>query len=224
MEKAINFLKLDFMTARPGFNVATLGIQIAIITIIFAFSRDLLSVVFLIMLYMDSYVAMPFSIGETANMDGLYTILNVKRRTAVKCRYLYAGVIVFGTATLSMALVGLGRIAEILFGLNLNTGFAFRFLLIYLVISIIVQAMLLPVYYKFTIIKSGGISTVPFMAIMVGGFFLIIRFHSQLERVLYLLGNPMYLGVAVAALLAVLVVIVYISYRMSAVFYLRREF
>ena len=224
MNTLINFVKLDFRTARPGFNITIIGVHVGVMALLFMFFRDMTGVVFLTMLYLDSYVAMPFSIGEHANTDSLYTVLNINRKTVVRGRYMYMATIILGVSLLVLAFIGVGWIAEGLFDIRLNTMFALRVFIILFLLSVFMQALLFPFYYKFTIIKSGGISTIPFMFIMVGGYFLLMARPEIINFVVDIMASPLYSGIAVAIAVVVLAIIVYISYRLSLRFYLKREF
>ncbi|MCL2188640.1 MAG: ABC-2 transporter permease [Defluviitaleaceae bacterium] len=219
-----NIIKLDLYTARPGFNWVAMLIQFTIIGLVFGFTRNMIVPVFVIMMIMDGFVALPFSLGEPAKMDVLYTTLNIKRKTMVIGRYCYAGFIIVCTTLLSLLLVGISWGVEWVFEIYLGAQGALYVLLLYFVICIFMQSVLLPFYYKFTIIKAGPISYIPFYLIMLGSFFLINFNYDLFVRLVNFVTTPSNLPWVIAIVLAVLAVIVYISFRLSVRFYTRREF
>ncbi|MCL1883091.1 MAG: ABC-2 transporter permease [Defluviitaleaceae bacterium] len=223
MRKIKNVVMLDILTARPGFNAIALIINLSIMAVIFAFQRDFVVVVFLLMLFMDGYVALPFSLGEMANMDALYVTLNISRKELVRARYVYTAIIILGTTLLTMSLLGIGRLFEIIFDLNLNTFLALQVLGIYFIISVIIQAILLPNYFKFTIIKSGAISTIPFLVIMIASFTFMLMWWDSISPFIENLSNPLFLTGFIISVLLIFITAIYISYRLSLRFYLQRE-
>ena len=228
MNKVVKFAKLDFLIAIPNFYNLVIPAFTLMFMLGFLGTHDA-PLIFFIAIHMDMIVSFPFGIGKPSNMDALYVTLNIDRTTVVRGRYLYSFAIIVLGFLISLALISVGLILESFFSFNLGAGTSSFtvvspwVLLIHTPLVVLVQSISIPIYFKFTTRKAGGTSAALLVLMMV--YLLVLNERRGIvPRFNDFMAHPLYVGRAILALLAALVVVVYISYRLSLRFYMKREF
>lgn len=218
MSKIGSFLRLDYMTVKPYFKAVNLLIYGAIALFLSLTSGTITSGVGVGIMLCTLFLSYPFVVGEKHNMDALYITLSVSRNAVVAGRYLFTLLLnvclILGTFVLSSA----GFIVTGFLGLTDNVGVLSRNdgFLVLAALMLVVQAVQLPIYFKLGYTRAKFISIVP-LAVIVAGFFAFTGVAGDsftiIARTLEYL-----------AVLAILLVIVFVSYKLSVLFYKKREF
>jgi hypothetical protein len=164
-------------------------------------------------------------VGEKSNMDALYATLSVNRNTVVAGRYLFALAFNLCAILFSFAFAVTGILVSGTFGLGMGVGAMLLTGTVLAGIFIAIQAIQLPFFFKMGYTKAKFFSFIPYIALVVGYLTFTMATEengivSQLEGVMEHMAGGMLLGAAMLALLLVY----YLSYRLSLVFYRKREF
>ena len=221
-----SFVKLDFQTAKPGFSMGQVLFYLALIFAMTIALRSVVQTVWLLMFFMNGFMLLPFSLGEKSNIDVLYVLLNLDRRTVVRGRYFYGIAMLLIITAVSVAAVGAAFLLENAFDINLQAGYARWIIPALGMMQFIFILIELPICFKFSLTKSGIFTSIPHIVLMI----LVLLFSFRLadgvfvERLTGILNNPAQLWGAVGGAFMVLVVLLYVSYRLSLAFYSRREF
>ena len=221
-----SFIKLDFLTAKIGFSPTTLIFYLVLIAALTILMRSLTQTVWLLMYFMNGFVLLPFSIGEPRQMDTLYITLNIDRRTVVRGRYVYSLIMLACGIALSSAIVGIGILSENIFDIDIHAVYSLLMIPALGLMLVITHIIELPIVFKFTLVKSGIFTSIPYILLMIGAMLFTGRLMNEefLERFSRFTENtPLVLGAA-AGIVLVICVLFYISYRLSVAFYSRRDF
>ena len=227
MNKLKAFVKLDFVTVKPYFTIKNLLIYMVIAVYMAIMSKNISSAIGIGMMLATMFVSYPFALAEKSNMDALYITLGVNRKTVVKGRYVFTlllnlCVVVFMfslsaiTSVLTNSLVNGADIAE-----------ALGATLVLSAIFLIVQATQLPLFFKMPYSKAKFISLAPFLLIMAFVAYFIMNAQGSgmpeatNDFVWAIAGNAWAFGAMVVAILAI---VVFVSYKLSLMFYKKREF
>jgi len=221
-----NFIKLDFITARPGFNWGAMLFYVALIVLMTAIVGSMTQTVWLMLFFLNSFIALPFAMGEKHNMDALYVNLNVNRKTVVLGRYLYSLIIWVCGVIITYVLVGFGLLVEGLFSIDVDAGMSAGIGVALAIMLMITQAFQLPIYFKFSHAKSHIWTLIPFIGLMLGSmmFSAFIMSEDTIENIAAFFANPSGWVIAIAGAIATVGVIVFASYKVSLKFYSAREF
>ena len=226
MDKLKSFVLLDFVTVKPYFTGKNVLIFVAVALFMTVTSGSISSGVFVGMLLGTLFISYPFAVGEKSNMDALYVTLSVNRKTVVLGRYVFTlllnvCVIIFVFVVASIALpiaraFGLGSDGAsdvLLMGALLAALFA------------VVQAIQLPIYFKYSYTRAKFISLAPFAAIMAVFVVLttVARDSEIANQVAGFIAGLNNSGLVVFAVLA-LAIAMFASYMLSLSFYKKREF
>ena len=224
MNKALLFIRLDFITIKPYLTVKNLLIFVGVALFMLVPTNSLPGTFGILMALGALYSSYPFAIGEKSNIDVLYATLSIKRNTVVLGRYSFALTldIVVGLFTFIFSFLVLSVMQKSFdFIGSLST-----ILVLFLLFSLI-QAVQLPIYFKMGYTKAKYLAYLPFMVLPAAVFIGTTFFSSlfTLDRIVGLFelvaANPL-----TAALLAGVMWfgIMVISYRISLLFYQKRDF
>jgi len=227
MEKIKPFIRLDFITVKPYFTLKYLLIFAAACFVVTLSSPEMGIPIFII--YSTISAVYPFAVSEKSAIENLYISLSVKRETVVLGRYLF-------TFTLDVLAVIIAFIYSylvyIIFVLlnGFGDGFDAKKMLIIVTIMLMVctliQAIQLPIFFKIGYARAKFLSYLPFMAMFILAALIVkdvlTNENSWFIKTLgWIGGNQILAGFAgVAAWFAIMIV----SYRLSVVFYKKRDF
>ena len=224
MNKAISFVRLDFITIKPYLTVKNLCLFAGVALIMLTVNNSASGAIGLLMSFAALFSSYPFAIGEKSNMDVLYTTLSINRNTVVLGRYLFALILdlLAGLFTFFFSFVVLTIMQRDFGGMEAMV----TILVLFLLFSVI-QAVQLPIYFKLNYTKAKFVAYIPFivlpLAIMAGSRFFNDLFSLDLIAGLFAsaAANPL---TAVLLCLAIWVGIIATSYRVSVALYQKREF
>jgi len=228
MGKLNAFVRLDFLTAKPGLSSHATLIYAVLLIIITVFTRNIIVAVFQLMAFANNFAVMPFSIGEARNMDALYPTLNIDRKTVVKGRYIYVlTILILGVVGALLVAWG-GLHLENALSTNLHSRAALGSIAAFTLMTILNIATQLPLHFKLGLAKSGAWTSIPNIVLMLIPLFLFSMFYTGRisEWISEFLANPLLLWTGITGVILVLAVVVYVSYRLSVRFYTntKREF
>jgi hypothetical protein len=225
MNKLLAFVRLDFITIKPYLTIKNLLIFAVVAIFLTTMSGNISSGMSVGIMIGTLFISYPFAIGEKNNIDALYVTLSLDRKTVVAGRYLFTlafnicailfsiffaivGVLVTGATGLEI-----GKSDILLAGVLLAAAF------------IVIQSIQLPFFFKMGYTKAKFFSIVPFVALTTGYMVFMTASKengivSRIESVLEDLTSGLLVVLAVLALL----LICYISYKLSLSFYKKREF
>ena len=172
------------------------------------------------------FTSYPFAVGEKTNMDALYVILSIGRKTVVLGRYVFALFLNICAIVFSFifALAGFLAARAVNFGNRIDE--VFWMVLLFAMLFAVIEVIQLPFFFKFGYTKARFLSVLPFIAIM-GGYFAYIAMGSNSELSGYVtvfFTNTLGAGGIVASAVLVLLLLIFVSYRLSLSFYNKREF
>ena len=224
MNRALSFVRLDFITVKPYFTLKNLFIFSAVALLMIIISGASASAIAILMFYAALYAIYPFAVGEQNGIDALYTTLSIKRSTVVLGRYLFALLVdvcagllayIFSFAVLTIMQKDFNALESLIVTLIL------------LLLYSIIQAVQLPLYFKLGYAKAKFLAYLPFIglafiALAITNFLKDSFSLSQISDFLgWFTANPL---TAVLCGLAVWLGIMVISYQTSLSHYLKRDF
>jgi len=221
-----SFVKLDFLTARPGYSIGAMIFYVGLIITMTLILRSVVQTVWLLMFFLNSFISLPFSLGERHNMDALYINLNVNRKTVVMGRYIYAMIIWACGVFLTFAIAGISLLLEHILDINIDAEISIWIAVALSIMLILTQAMQLPIYFKFSHTKSNLYTMIPYIGLMLGSMLLMtfMRGEEFVENLVEVLASPSQWGLVLAVVVVVVCAFVYGSYRLALKFYSTREF
>jgi hypothetical protein len=227
MSKLKAFTLLEFKTIKPYFtgkNVLIYGAVALFLSVISTVEMSLGMGVMLGTLF-TSY---PFAVGEKSNLDALYVTLSVNRKTVVLGRYLFTFLLNLCAISFSLVFAMLG-----IFGARFSAPLQYTGddssapILAMTALLLLIQSVILPIYFKFGYTKAKFISIIPLVVFMAayGTFVSIFKESGIIARLSASLAGILSNGALTTALtVLVLAPIVYISHSLSVAFYSKREF
>ncbi|HWS30238.1 MAG TPA: ABC-2 transporter permease [Clostridia bacterium] len=222
MKQALRFLKLDYITVKPYLMGRTLLIFLLIPVFFMLFTDGGAAVLFFLLGIGAMFVSYPFSVGEQNGIDALYATLSIKRENAVFGRYLFAlcaDLIVGLVAAVFTALTSFLKKTPVDWAeYSVVFGVALAFFTF-------VQAIQLPLFFRFGYAKAKLLSVLPFLLVPV----VTLSFNFFQERLneffasagAWITRNPEIAAVLIAG---TWFAAMYISYRASCAAYRKREF
>ena len=222
MTKLSAFVRLDLLTIKPVFNPSFLLFIFVLITIFTAIDLFIVGGIgFSLLLgiwFSSFFIAYPFSISEKSNMNALYPMLTINKKTVVLGRYIHT--MTFGLGILFFAITPVSIIRLI----NTSDMFWVYTEMVLPVIAstliiVLSYAILLPIYFKFNF-KRASIALMLPVLIFVGTLLAIENSNGNIINTI-LAANIT--GIVLISLLLALVA-VYVSYKLSLAFYKKRDF
>ena len=223
MSKLKAFVKLDFVTMKPYLTLKNMLIYVGLAVYMSVMSKNISSAFGVGMMLATMFVSYPFALAEKSNMDALYVTLGLDKKTVVKGRYIFSLLLnlcmVIATLVLSAITLtltdSLGNLEEMWGALALSAIF------------LIVQSIQIPIFFKLAYTKAKFMSLLPFFLIAAFVSYFIMSAQSDgmpeatNDFVWAIVGNAWAFG---AMVVAILVVVVLVSYKLSIAFYKKREF
>ena len=221
-----HFIKLDIMTAMAWINIKLMFYMIVIAVLVGVAMRTLTPTVIITASAMLNIVRAPF-MGEHTNMNALYILLNISRKNVVRGRYLYVLAAYISCFVMLFAIIALGFLAESMFDLHLNTTASLYFLIAFALMQIITQCIHLPAQFK----KSETdqifiVQQLPQLFTVIGSLLLsrLMLQEGSADTIARIMSDPMLVRTIVAGFILFVFIFIYLSYRLSYVFYRKREF
>jgi len=222
-----SFVKMDFMTAKTGVKRRQI-LLIIFLTFLFLFiGRGLSQPVLMLIFLLNYFITVPFTVGENVGMDELYVKLNIKRKTVVAGRYIYALTLWLGGLAAGLAISFAGVFAEEMVGIHFYAVGAVFTAILASVMLLLALSLQLPMCFKLGGKKSQAFVRIPFIVVMLGSMAFAMWLFNAGDSLVYFvnfISVPLNLGIMLAALFAALVCILCISYRIAVKFYKNREF
>jgi len=216
---------LDFLTVKPYLTPKNLCIYAGVLLFL-TFVGNAGSAMGMGLMFGALFVSYPFALGEKSNMDALYTTLSLGRRMVVTGRYLFALAldvcVVAAMSVLTMALtLAKGEAAWGAAALETLLAAAAIF-----AVTVVIQALQLPVYFKLGYARAKLLSLLPFFALMAGfvSVTAIAGKQSAFSSRLSNLWDSLHSGWVLALAALGIILIVLVSYGLSVAFYRKREF
>ncbi|MCL2050449.1 MAG: ABC-2 transporter permease [Lachnospiraceae bacterium] len=227
-DKLWAFVRLDFVTIKPYFTAKNILIYVALAIYMAFMSKSIITTVGIGLMLATLNIGYPFALGEKCNMDALYIMMGTDRKTVVKGRYLFSLLLNLLAVTFTMAIA-----LVVLFVRNLYDGLggmlvqSLGAVLMISVLFLMIQAVQIPLFFKLGYAKAKFFSIFPFLIVSAFVAFVVMYaggdgmpsgvngFVQNLFESVHLLA----LGIVVF-----LVLMAYVSYRLSLVFYRKREF
>ena len=226
MDKLKSFVWLDFVTVKPYLTGKNVWVFVAMALFMTVTSGSISSGIYVGMMLGTLFIGYSFAVGEKSDMDALYITLSVNRKTVVLGRYIFTlllNVCVVAFVCI-VALVGLpiARLAGI--GSD-GVGDALWTGVLLAALFAAVQAIQLPIFFKYNYAKAKVISIAPFVALMAAfvTFTTIAKGTETVNRVTGFIDN-LNLSWLIACAVLALVIIMLGSYKLSLSFYKKREF
>ena len=229
MNKLKLFIGLDFMTVKPYFTVKNQLLFAAIALFMVIVSGSIESTAVVGAMFGAIFMGYPFAVGEKSNMDALYATLALDRKTVVAGRYLFTLTLNFCAVFITLAISSVGlMIGSILFESSGYGNSAPEVLMVFAIVVsffIIMQSIMLPLYFKYGYAKTKFLTIIPFTALIAGYVTVLnIARNSDILVRLYGLINSINSGLLSVFGVLGLCLVVYVSYNLSLSFYTKREF
>ena len=223
MKKALRFLKLDFITVKPYITWKNLFLILAVPVLLMFFTDAGVGMLFFLMGYGALFVSYPFAVGEQNGIDALYVTLNVRRKEVVLGRYLFALCTDVFTCAVGIACMAA---VSVLKGIDLDWRTVFPVSCAALVFFSLVQAVQLPLFFRFGYAKSKILSMLPFLAVPVFVFLYDRAYKGEGARLLTELSSWIDANGLLALALAAIfwVFMMFVSYDVSYAAYRKRDF
>ena len=228
MSKLGAFVRLDFMTVKPYFSSKNMLVYTSLAVYFAIVSGNIGSSIGIGLMLATMNIGYPFALGEKNNMDALYTTIGADKKTVVMGRYIFSLLLNVG-AVLFMAVFwyitsaimnSLGDFEGILadtVGATLALSAVFVF----------VQSIQIPMFFKFGYARARFFTVFPLLmfSALVTSFIMNAQGNGLPDSVNLLVQDIMNNAWAIGAILiTVLAVVVFISYKLSLAFYMKREF
>lgn len=209
------FMRLDHLTVRHrdkgGYWVML--IMVGLMAVVF---QNIAPIIGVLVFILQPFATSPFDEADMYNMDALYVMLNIKRRTVVMGRYIRNALLMLGGVILALAATGIALIVERIFEIDLSTHLALPMMTGMIFTQILGQLAQIPIFFKLGPRSITGWVQLPMVILFIGVGFLIS--FVGVERLAEL--APF----IAAAGIAILIAGVILSFRLSVKFYTAREF
>ncbi|MDR1430850.1 MAG: ABC-2 transporter permease [Propionibacteriaceae bacterium] len=220
---AIRFARLDMLTVKPYLTVKNALIFLVVAVFVGFGIGNTSGTLAVVMMIAVVYAGYPFAVGERSNLDALYVMLSVSRRTVVAGRYLFVAALDVAAALLAV-LVSL----PIVVWLSADPVELACSLVAVLIAVVLMECLQLPIYFKVGYTKGRAASYVPALALVAVVVLAanLVGSNEALARQLtsasaLIAANPL---LATLLLAAALVAVVAVSLAVSTRFYQAREF
>ncbi|WP_425539875.1 ABC-2 transporter permease [Microaceticoccus formicicus] len=223
MKKISNLLKLDFMIIKPYITFIHLFIFLAVTLYTSYSNASPISSIILILMFTMLYASYPFAIVDQNGVDSLYTIFGLNKKDVIKGRYAFLLAINILGATIGIAI-------SFILSMIFKTEFILKEVLIITISTILAlsttQFIQYPILFKNGYLKSKATPYLPFAIvglIVISGELLFkdqtLIFINKVTQ--FFVFNPI---LGAFGVLIIWLVLLFISYRTSYKYYIRREF
>ena len=224
----VAFVRLDFVTVKPYFTIKNIIMYIFATILMAIMTKSIISTINLGMVLATLNIGYPFALGEKSNIDALYIILGMDRKTVVRGRYIFSLLLnicaIFFMSIITLITVFFTDSYEALEWILTDT---FGSMMAISVLLLVVQSIQIPMYFKIGYTKAKLFSILPIFLIYAVVFFLVINTQvSSIPGGVNAIGpNLMEQGRAIIAVIIIfLLALVFASYKLSLLFYKKREF
>jgi hypothetical protein len=226
MTKLKSFVWLDFVTIKPYFTPTYIVLFAVMALFLTMVSGNISSGIGVGMMLGTMFIGYPFALSEKSNMDALYATLSVNRKTVVLGRYMFALVFNVCAMSLCFVLASVGLLGARVADFGNEVGEVLWIVLLLAVLFAVIQAIQLPLYFKFGYTKAKFLSLIPFVAIMAGyvAFISMGSDNGSLNNLNNVLTEICNDGIVIVPVVLALFFIIFVSYRLSLVFYENRDF
>jgi hypothetical protein len=224
MNSLRSFIALEWHTVKPSLPVKVFGLYGAVAAFLAVMLDNPSATLAVAIMVAMMLIGIPFGLAERTNLDGMYVTLGFSRKQVV------AGRFAFVTALSAIGFLACAALAATV-NLVMGRGLFWLELGVSAVVEFLVACLLLflqwPVYFKVGFTRGQLASKLPllFVIVVVIGGSLVYGNESArgaAQLVLEQIGNA---GALVAAIaVAFVAAIGFVSYRLSATYYQRREF
>ena len=223
MNRTLSFVKLDYLTIKPYLTIKNLLLLLLVFVFIGYGTGESSVLIGMLMMYSMIYASYPFAAEDRNKIGMLYATLPITKNRIVAGRYLFTlglnavvGILSFVISALLMTVLKKGFNGEE----TLTNS------LVCFILFSILEAIQLPIYFKFGYMKAKFLVYLPLAAfpaavIAISTFVGKSNFFPLRER-MFLWGREHRLHVAVIALLVWLLAML-CSERLSYRFYRKRE-
>jgi hypothetical protein len=225
MRKLKDFVHLDFITVKPYFTIKNVLLFAGVALFLTVMSGSIVSASGIGAMLGTLFVSYPFAVGEKCNLDALYVTLSLSRKTVVLGRYLFVLALNLCAVLFSALFSAVGLLAGRLFNFLPAAAESFWPFLALSALFLVLQAIQLPVFFRFGYAKAKFFSAIPFAVLMAGytTFGLIQKNTNVLlpQWITKLLANSAVTAVVFGLGLCL---VVSLSYGLSLASYKKREF
>ena len=211
------------MSIKPYITVKNLLIFLVIAFITSYGNKSHTPSITLFMMFTTLYAMYPFAVGDQSGIDSLYSILGISRKDVVRGRYAFL---------LVMNLVGiiLGMSIYFILSIIFKTPIFLKEALLASASSMLVlsinQFIQYPILFKNGYFKSASFTFLPLMVI---GLIAVLSVQFFKGKTLEFMNNAIQFFISYPVLgafiiLIIWIVLLFISYRKSYKYYIRREF
>jgi len=227
MPKLKSFLKLDIMTVKPSLTWRELlfpvvGMLLMSVVMGSASNALMFGRVMGTMIVMATFIA-----ADKCNLDSLYSILAIDRKTVVLGRYMFGILFNFLYIALSLVLLLVTSCTAEAFSVTVHLGGVYWMAFSTFIMFVIVQAIELPIMFKYGYGKARIVAMMPLMILGIaamGASFVNHQDIFDIDTYDPELIVSLFSGNVVAIMAVVAVVSLVISYLLSVRFYNQREF
>lgn len=224
MNKAFSFVRLDFLTIKTYLTLKNIFFFILAPLIVAFTVKSASAAVGMLMMYAATQIGYTFAIGENNSLDALYATLSITRKTAVLGRYLFALFFYLCTALFAWAF---SVIITAVLGKPIVIGETLLVVGVIFVVLSVVQAIQLPVLFKFGYAKAKIFYDLPFIILFLaaGAMTWLLKesgMSPQLKSFFIRVGQNPLPTVLIGAV--VWFCLMFISYQLSLSFYAKRDF
>ena len=225
MSKLGAFVRLDFATIKPYFSRKNIMLYIAVMLFLTIMIGESSFGIVIGIWIATMFIGYSFTVGDKCNMDALYVTLSVDRQTVVLGRYVFTFLLNVCTILSAYVVATVGIFAAQIAGYASGTEFALWAIIPMVAFILIIQALQLPLYFRFGYTKAKFISVLPNIAMIAGimAFGALNRSTEISSRIDEFI-NPTSSGWLTAGAVLALCFVVFISFRLSLAFYRKREF
>jgi hypothetical protein len=210
-----NFIRLDRMTAKTVMS-GGIWFELILVAIMAIVFQNVAPVIGVLIFFLQVYSSSAQFTADHNNMDALYIMLNVPRRTVVLGRYLVMVIYLAGGVALALTATGIAYAIEHFTTLNVGAELALPMIGAMTLAHLISQFAQLPFVFKFgpRMVMQWG--QLPVIVLLIGTGFLVN--FVGLERLMEAL------PLVIAGAAAVIIIGAFVSFYLSVRFYTQREF
>jgi len=161
MTKVIKFAKLDLLTVKPYLTWKVALLFLAVCAMVGYGTGDMAVIVGMCMIYGVIFSSYPFSVGERSALDTLYATLPVSKKKIVAGRYLFSICLTLTALVLSCLI---SFIMMQVLGKNFDLLITFTSALVCFVLFSLIEAIQMPIFFKFGYTKAKFLTYIPLMA------------------------------------------------------------
>ena len=212
-----SFMWLDIITIKPYFRLKLLLVYTLMPMMLSLITGIILSGIGVGLLMGAMLFNYFFIVGEKCNIDALYATLSIDRKTVVAGRYLSMLVINCCAILLCLAFATIGWFMLNNTGIESAAAGSIWSTPVIFAMLIFIQVICVPLYFRFGYTKAKYLTMLPTVPMMIG----FVLFYLFSGDVTFFDNNMITLTLFTVVLL---VVVIFISYKLSISFYKKREF